>query len=557
MTTPDRIAALSQRITAVTGQALSRDEVMTVVGRAFEYGVDLDDDGQLRALLGGMASSVSTVVLPVGSDQQLSPVAPGGALSPGDPPWSQTAPSGATAKAAAVLALLGGIANLVLAAVLVAAGGYVSEQDRPPGWYRATIYVVAAAGFISAGALLAGAVMTLTRKRFGPQIVAVGCALCIATFFVDLAMALSAAGEGGVGVSGSPGRYLSGLIFPALTLVLALLPSTKRWLAGDLAPADGGPALHRGSGVGSTSGARFSSVARTVGVVLLAASLVCAAAVAVNHFARTQSAPAPRPERRQIELPFTFGKFFKNPNGIAVDKTGTVYLGGGYGVLKLAPDAAAPDRLPFPELGESLDLGRFDVSGVAADAGGNVYATYARDNRVRKLTAGASAPVELPFFGLNRPFGVAANAAGDVYVTDSDNDRVLKLPVGTDTPTTLPFSGLKGPDSIAVDAAGNVYVPEGSSGRVLKLAADSGTPTELPFPKSYDQVKVAVDAAGDVYVAEEKSKKVLRLAAGADAPTELPFVDLKGPEALAVDDAGNVYVVDYGASFRVLMLSAE
>lgn len=57
MTVPDRLAALSERITALTGRTLSRDEVMAVVGRAFEHNIDLEHDGHLRALLGGLASA--------------------------------------------------------------------------------------------------------------------------------------------------------------------------------------------------------------------------------------------------------------------------------------------------------------------------------------------------------------------------------------------------------------------------------------------------------------------------------------------------------------------
>ena len=56
MTEPDRLNALSERITALTGRNLTRDELVTVAGRAFEHRIDLDDDGQLRALLGGLSS---------------------------------------------------------------------------------------------------------------------------------------------------------------------------------------------------------------------------------------------------------------------------------------------------------------------------------------------------------------------------------------------------------------------------------------------------------------------------------------------------------------------
>lgn len=80
MTGPDRIAALSQRITALTGQTLSRDEVMKVVGRAFEYQVDLDDDGQLRALLGGLASSAHGAGAAVANPQPGPPTGPAAAV---------------------------------------------------------------------------------------------------------------------------------------------------------------------------------------------------------------------------------------------------------------------------------------------------------------------------------------------------------------------------------------------------------------------------------------------------------------------------------------------
>ncbi|WP_157895787.1 hypothetical protein [Mycobacteroides chelonae] len=140
-------------------------------------------------------------------------------------------PSGASSKAVALLALFGGIANLAIAAVLVAAGGYVAEHDTMPDWYSGTIYVVAGGGVIVAVALLTGGAMTFSRKRNGPRIVAVGCTLCIVVFLGDLAATVAAANQaGGTGsVGGSPLHYLAGLIFPVATLVLALLPATNRY----------------------------------------------------------------------------------------------------------------------------------------------------------------------------------------------------------------------------------------------------------------------------------------------------------------------------------------
>ncbi len=56
MTVHDRLAELSQRITALTGHTISRDQVMAVADQAFKQQIDLDDDGQLRTLVSDIQS---------------------------------------------------------------------------------------------------------------------------------------------------------------------------------------------------------------------------------------------------------------------------------------------------------------------------------------------------------------------------------------------------------------------------------------------------------------------------------------------------------------------
>ena len=106
---------------------------------------------------------------------------------------------------------------------------------------------------------------------------------------------------------------------------------------------------------------------------------------------------------------------------------------------------------------------------VAADGAGGVYVADSGNNRVMKLTAGASAPTVLPFTGLSRVAGVAVDTAGGVYVTDGDDHRVVKLAAGASTQTVLPFTGLNHPYGVAVDTAGSVYVTDRNTNRVLKL----------------------------------------------------------------------------------------
>ncbi len=58
----------------------------------------------------------------------------------------------------------------------------------------------------------------------------------------------------------------------------------------------------------------------------------------------------------------------------------------------------------------------------------------------------------LPFAVSDPIGGVAVGIiTGTVYLADFNNNRVLKLPAGSTTPVELPFTGLKDPKGVAVD----------------------------------------------------------------------------------------------------------
>jgi len=77
----------------------------------------------------------------------------------------------------------------------------------------------------------------------------------------------------------------------------------------------------------------------------------------------------------------------------------------------------------------------------------------------------------LPSTGLNNPGGVAVSGGGDVYVADSGNNRVLKLTAGATTADPLPFTGLKNPTGVAVGTTGALYVADSGNSRVLRATA--------------------------------------------------------------------------------------
>ena len=116
---------------------------------------------------------------------------------------------------------------------------------------------------------------------------------------------------------------------------------------------------------------------------------------------------------RQVVLPFPG---VREPYGVAVDTAGNVFIadanntaGGDPAdantnrVLKLPAGAATAFPLPLN--------GLKNPSGVAVDTTGTVYIADANNNRVLKLPAGSTTPTELPFTGLNNPSDVEVDSA--------------------------------------------------------------------------------------------------------------------------------------------------
>lgn len=110
MTVHDRLAELSQRITALTGQTISRDQVKAVADQAFKQEIDLDDDGQLRTLVTQLAAGGPAVP----GIQSGQPAESENAASTLPAPTPSTAASGnrqmrwAVVAAVAVLVIAGG-----------------------------------------------------------------------------------------------------------------------------------------------------------------------------------------------------------------------------------------------------------------------------------------------------------------------------------------------------------------------------------------------------------------------------------------------------------------
>src|SRR5580700_2482712 len=142
------------------------------------------------------------------------------------------------------------------------------------------------------------------------------------------------------------------------------------------------------------------------------------------------------------------------PNGIAVNRKGTVFVTSG-------ASAGSCYVLVFPKGAStpSQQINGFDLPvGLAIDKGGNLYVGDALQNVVWKVPKGSTTPSSLNLTGLDDPTGVAIDPANNLWVANDQNDTVLGFHLGDTSPFVTITNGLLGPYSIAFERTGKLFV---------------------------------------------------------------------------------------------------
>jgi sugar lactone lactonase YvrE len=298
---------------------------------------------------------------------------------------------------------------------------------------------------------------------------------------------------------------------------------------------------------------------------------------------------------------------FYQPNGVAVDSAGNLYVAdtNNSTIRKITPAAVvttfAGSVNNAPGGAGSVDgTGRaarfYNPEGVAVDSAGNVYVADTYNHTIRQIT---SAGVVTTLAGspgvpgsadgtgsaaqFNYPFSVAVDSAGNVYVADNNNHTIRKITSGGVVTTLAGSAGAIGfangtgsaarfnyPGGVAVDSAGNIYVADTynhtirqitSAGVVTTLAGShgaagsaDGTGSDARFYYPYG---VAADSAGNVYVADSYNGTIRKITSAAVVTTLAGSAGVFGsadgtgsaaqfnyPYGVAADSAGNIYVAD-------------
>ncbi len=192
---------------------------------------------------------------------------------------------------------------------------------------------------------------------------------------------------------------------------------------------------------------------------------------------------------------------FTYPNGVAVDKSGKVYIADSLNCLvRQITMEGVVSTLAGGEMGSADGIGPaasfYQPDGIAVDHSGNIYVADSFNNQIRKITtggvvttlAGAGPEVEGSANGkgkaasFNLPDAVAVDASGNVYVADSGNSLIREItPRGLVT-TFAGSAGVTGatngigsaasfnnPEGITIDNIGNIYVVDTGNNLIRKI----------------------------------------------------------------------------------------
>jgi trimeric autotransporter adhesin len=311
-----------------------------------------------------------------------------------------------------------------------------------------------------------------------------------------------------------------------------------------------------------------------------------------------------------------------SPSGVAVDGTGNVYIADTSNdrirkvtvATGIITTVAGTTGGFFGDGGAATSARISNPEGVAVDGAGNIYIADTYNHRIRKVVAATGLIFTVAGSGsygfggdggaatgaqLYYPYGVAVDSAGNLYIADSDNNRVRKVTAATGIITTLAGDGtygyagdgaaafaaqMRGPTAVAVDSAGNVYISDTYNNRIRKVTAATGnittiagggsdygeggaaTAAELDDPRG-----VAVDGAGNVYVADYYHHRIRKVTAASGLITTVAgngdsdfggdggaatAAALEYPEGVTVDGAGQLYIADT-SSHRIRKVTAS
>jgi len=308
---------------------------------------------------------------------------------------------------------------------------------------------------------------------------------------------------------------------------------------------------------------------------------------------------------------------FGEVSGIGLDSAGNLYVAdssieannGNQTIRKITP--VGTNWVVSTFAGQALAYGSTDGTGtnarfnqpdgLAVDHAGTIYVADTANNEIRKITSAAvvttlagSAPGSSEGSAdgtgdearFNMPSGAAVDGYANIYIADTANNTIRQVTPAGSVSTVAGLAGSQGtndgagsnakfdrPASLAVDNGGNIYVadsyndtirlitPAGLVSTIAGQPGNSGSVDGAGGAAQFDQPSaITVDGFGNVYVADTGNSTIRKIrpvgtnwlvTTIAGAAGHFGFANatntnsaFSGPFGIAVDSAGNVYVAD-------------
>jgi len=280
--------------------------------------------------------------------------------------------------------------------------------------------------------------------------------------------------------------------------------------------------------------------------------------------------------------------YFKNPEGIAIDRQGYVYVAdtGNDRVQKFTADGQfvvkwnGGENEDGGENEEDRFWGPYDL---ALDSGGFVYVTDTNKDRIQKFTSHGSLVSRWGSRGsqdgqFNHPYAIAVDTSrvddGFVYVADTDNHRIQKFSLDGRFLTKWGKRGtgegeFNQPRDIAIDSSGFVYVVDTENHRIQKFTSQGQFVAAWGKLGSGDgqfdhPIEITIDSSGFIYVCDPYNQRIQKFTPDGKFVTKWGSKwgassqdgEFSSPYGIVTDRSGFVYVAD-SANQRIQKFTSD